>query len=285
MPTTLVVAATDSSGLFHSSITVSANVVLVSLNAFHCASRPHFAAGNCSRTALPLPRHSTLLEGRNGCCRRAVASYGSLFSPQRCDSLQRSAYSACRVQRRRCQGSLRCWPRWTSWRTRLARIAGDASLLKAPPRFGYGWEPPSLGGSVGACLHIMGCVTEHHAMQIKCLSNTIPCSVPNSSSKQGERCDHSQRNRTARRRYGRRLVFAAFAGETWDYMGSKRFLWELHSGSAATAGLSLQHIDQVRDPVRCLCAGFAAVCRLSSRTTRLVVIACHGVSSLSVHLI
>ena len=47
------------------------------------------------------------------------------------------------------------------------------------------------------------------------------------------------------RPYGRRLVFAAFAGEPWDYMGSKRFLWELESGSAATAGLSLQSIDQV----------------------------------------
>ena len=40
-------------------------------------------------------------------------------------------------------------------------------------------------------------------------------------------------------------MFAAFAGETWDYMGSKRFLWELHSGSQSTAGLSLDHIDQV----------------------------------------
>ena len=40
-------------------------------------------------------------------------------------------------------------------------------------------------------------------------------------------------------------MFTAFAGETWDYMGSKRFLWELHSGSSATAGLSLDHIDQV----------------------------------------
>ncbi len=47
------------------------------------------------------------------------------------------------------------------------------------------------------------------------------------------------------RRSGRQLVFAAFAGETWDYMGSKRFLWELHSGSRSTAGLSLDQIDQV----------------------------------------
>ncbi len=47
------------------------------------------------------------------------------------------------------------------------------------------------------------------------------------------------------RPYERRLVFAAFAGEPWDYMGSKRFLWELESGSAATAGLSLQSINQV----------------------------------------
>lgn len=45
--------------------------------------------------------------------------------------------------------------------------------------------------------------------------------------------------------YQRRLVFAAFAGEPWGYMGSKRFLWELHSGENSTHPLSLAAIDQV----------------------------------------
>lgn len=48
-----------------------------------------------------------------------------------------------------------------------------------------------------------------------------------------------------RKLYRRHLVFTAFAGETWDYMGSKRFLWDLHSGGNSTAGLSLDLIDQV----------------------------------------
>lgn len=52
----------------------------------------------------------------------------------------------------------------------------------------------------------------------------------------------------ARQLYRRHLVFTAFAGETWDYMGSKRFLWELHSGGNSTAGLSLDLIDQVAAP-------------------------------------
>ena len=61
------------------------------------------------------------------------------------------------------------------------------------------------------------------------------------------------------RRHERRLVFAAFAGESWDYMGSKRFLWELHSGSAATAGLSLERIDQAPS-CRLACACFSGTC-------------------------
>ena len=48
--------------------------------------------------------------------------------------------------------------------------------------------------------------------------------------------------------YSRRLVFAALAGEAWDFMGSRRLLWELHAGSDATAGLSLDAIDQVPFP-------------------------------------
>lgn len=46
--------------------------------------------------------------------------------------------------------------------------------------------------------------------------------------------------------YRKRLVFAAFAGEPWGYMGSKRFLWELHSRENSTRGLSLEQIEQVR---------------------------------------
>ena len=48
--------------------------------------------------------------------------------------------------------------------------------------------------------------------------------------------------------YKRRLVFAAFAGEPWGYMGSKRFLWELHSRENSTHPLSLEAVDQVCFP-------------------------------------
>ncbi len=44
--------------------------------------------------------------------------------------------------------------------------------------------------------------------------------------------------------YRKRIVFAAFSGEPWGYMGSKRFLWELHSGENSTRGLSLNQIEQ-----------------------------------------
>ena len=44
--------------------------------------------------------------------------------------------------------------------------------------------------------------------------------------------------------YERRLVFAAFAGEPWGYMGSKRFLWELDNGENSTHPLSLEAVDQ-----------------------------------------
>ena len=53
--------------------------------------------------------------------------------------------------------------------------------------------------------------------------------------------------------YQRRLVFAAFAGEPWGYMGSKRFLWELHNGENSTRPLSLEAIDQV-----CFCMVLSA---------------------------
>lgn len=43
----------------------------------------------------------------------------------------------------------------------------------------------------------------------------------------------------------RRIVFLALAGDSWDYMGSRRLLWEMRRGSNATAGLDLNLIDQV----------------------------------------
>ena len=52
-------------------------------------------------------------------------------------------------------------------------------------------------------------------------------------------------NSTMSAQYERRLVFAAFAGEPWGYMGSKRFLWELHTGENSTRPLTLDAIDQV----------------------------------------
>ncbi len=52
-------------------------------------------------------------------------------------------------------------------------------------------------------------------------------------------------NSTMSTQYERRLVFAAFAGEPWGYMGSKRFLWELHTGENSTRPLTLYAIDQV----------------------------------------
>lgn len=53
------------------------------------------------------------------------------------------------------------------------------------------------------------------------------------------------RAQQTRTRYRRRLVFAALAGETWDFMGSRRLLWEMNQSSGATTGLTLDSIDQV----------------------------------------
>ena len=52
-------------------------------------------------------------------------------------------------------------------------------------------------------------------------------------------------NSTLAAQYMRRLVFAGIAGEPWGYMGSKRFLWELHTGENSTKPLTLDAIDQV----------------------------------------
>ena len=57
--------------------------------------------------------------------------------------------------------------------------------------------------------------------------------------------------------YRKRLVFAAFAGEPWGYMGSKRFLWELHTRENSTLGLSLEQIEQVGS---CTFIDLVAIC-------------------------
>lgn len=46
-------------------------------------------------------------------------------------------------------------------------------------------------------------------------------------------------------RHKRRIVFAAFAGEGWGYMGSKRFLWDLSTDANSTEGLDFAAIEQV----------------------------------------
>ena len=45
--------------------------------------------------------------------------------------------------------------------------------------------------------------------------------------------------------YSRQLVFGAVAGESWDFMGSRRMLFDMSNGTSATAGLRLDLIDQV----------------------------------------
>lgn len=45
--------------------------------------------------------------------------------------------------------------------------------------------------------------------------------------------------------YTRRLAFLAMAGEPWDYMGSRRLLFDMYQNSTSTAGLNLALIDQV----------------------------------------
>ena len=45
--------------------------------------------------------------------------------------------------------------------------------------------------------------------------------------------------------YKRQVVLAALAGETWDYMGSRRLLWEMAGAQNSTEGLQLEQITQV----------------------------------------
>ena len=46
--------------------------------------------------------------------------------------------------------------------------------------------------------------------------------------------------------YRQHIVFSVFAGEAWDLMGSKRFLWEMHTGANSTVGLSADKLRMVR---------------------------------------
>lgn len=46
-----------------------------------------------------------------------------------------------------------------------------------------------------------------------------------------------------------RIAFLALAGESWDYMGSKRMIWELGQGkstSGNTVPFNLDDVDKVR---------------------------------------
>jgi hypothetical protein len=43
----------------------------------------------------------------------------------------------------------------------------------------------------------------------------------------------------------RQIVFLALAGEPWNYMGSRRLMWDLaRGGTPFTAGLDLADVDQ-----------------------------------------
>jgi hypothetical protein len=48
------------------------------------------------------------------------------------------------------------------------------------------------------------------------------------------------------------LVFAVFNGEAWGYLGSRKFLQELHEGADSVSGISSLMIDQVSGScIRC----------------------------------
>lgn len=44
-------------------------------------------------------------------------------------------------------------------------------------------------------------------------------------------------------KYSRRVVFLAVMGEPWDFMGSRRLLWEMEQGSSSVDGLSLDAVE------------------------------------------
>ncbi len=70
--------------------------------------------------------------------------------------------------------------------------------------------------------------------------------------------------------YRKRIVFAAFSGEPWGYMGSKRFLWELHNGENSTIGLSLDRIEQALPFLI-----FSHICPIMWETCLIVSVACN----------
>ena len=45
--------------------------------------------------------------------------------------------------------------------------------------------------------------------------------------------------------YTRQIVFLALTGEPWDYMGSRRLMWEINNNATSVSGLDLSRIDQV----------------------------------------
>jgi nicastrin len=45
--------------------------------------------------------------------------------------------------------------------------------------------------------------------------------------------------------YSKRIVLLALAGEPWNYMGSRRLLFEAASGSNNTAGFNMSLVEQV----------------------------------------
>ena len=92
-------------------------------------------------------------------------------------------------------------------------------------------------------------------------------------------------NSTLSAQYGRRLVFAAFAGEPWGYMGSKRFLWELHTGENSTRPLTLAAIDQVPSCSREACCIVSMALMGSERFLRKLHSGRHAVHLLSLQVI
>ena len=45
--------------------------------------------------------------------------------------------------------------------------------------------------------------------------------------------------------YARRVIFLAVMGEPWDFMGSRRLLWEMEKGSSSVDGFSLDAIESL----------------------------------------
>jgi hypothetical protein len=46
-------------------------------------------------------------------------------------------------------------------------------------------------------------------------------------------------------RYQKRIIFLAVMGEPWDFMGSRRLLWEMENGTLSVQGLDLESIEGI----------------------------------------